>query len=151
MIINLTTNKFSGDEKFPEDDSFNIKFNLPDIQFGDNDYVQVNEIAIFFKKPLQERRSNWKPREDLIGRLESTLIDNNPNNPYQQLLCFRQEKQAYQFLYSPTHITRYKIQRRSLNTAEFKIHFCDTVKIEEIYLQIEITNGNPGIQSICSR
>ena len=150
MIINLTTNKFSGDDKFPEDDNFNIKFNLPDIQFGDNDYVQVNEIAIFFKKTHPSRK-NEKPIENLIGRIESSLIDKNPNNPEQQLIYFRQEKQTYQFLYSPTHIVKYKIQRQSLNTAEFKIHFCDTVKIEEIYLQIEITNGNPGIQSICSR
>ena len=118
-----------------------IEFDLPQITFKDDEYIHVNEIAIFFKEPVK----------NLIGILETTLIEKTPMNSNQQLIYFKQLPKAINMLYSPTHISKYKIQRSSLDTAEFKLRFTDEVKIGEIYFQIEITDGKTGIQQICKR
>ena len=137
MIINLTSESVT--PKY-ETEHKEIKLDLPQINFEDDQFVQVNEIAIFFKEPVK----------NLIGILTTTLIERNPMNANQQLIYFQQTPKAIHFLYSPTHLVRYKIHRSSLDTAEFKIHFTDDVRVETIYFQLEITNASTGVQSICS-
>ena len=135
MIINLYAKQGQTSLK-----RHSLKFDLPPIQFN-NQFVQINEILIDFGSG-----SKVKP---LLGAIYSTLIDKSSENPKQQLLLFQLKKESNFLLYSPTHLQRYKIQRPSLQTAEFDLELSEKHPIREIIIQLEITNAR--IQLIHSK
>ena len=135
MIINLSkkVNKISK--------LFDIKFDLPDLWFSGNQYVHVTEIGLYWADAKTE----------FHGRLDSTLVDQNPLNPLQQLLNFHHCREANYMLYTPTHFQKYKIQRTSLQSTEFKLTLSRRINLKNIHIQLEITDGQPWIQQICTR
>ena len=120
MIINL-----NGKVKNNE-----IVFDCP-VYFGNNQFVHVNELLIKWENPCK----------NVIGYIESSLIDRSPVNLNQQLLFFHQRKESNYLFYTPTHIAKYKIQCSALHSSLFKIHLLEQEKIEKIYIQLEITNA----------
>ena len=118
------------------DNIFNIEFDLPDVWFSGNQHVHVTEIGLYWTGAKTE----------FNGRLDSTLIDKNPLNPLQQMLYFHHYQEANYMLYTPTHLQKYKIQRTSLQSAEFKLTLSRRVNLQNIHIQLEITNGTSRIQ-----
>jgi len=135
MLINLTKkiNKIN--------EIFNIAFDLPDVWFSGNQNVHVTEIGLYWTGA----------RTEFHGRLDSTLVDKNPLNPLQQLLNFHHCREANYLLYTPTHFQQYKIQRTSLQSTEFKLTLSRKVNLQNIHIQLEITDGQSRIQQVCSR
>ena len=135
MIINLhgKQDPFSLKKK-----RHNLKLDLPPTEFN-NQFVQINEILIDFGPKV-------KP---FVGAIYSTLIDKSAENPKQQLLLFQLKKESNFLLYSPTHLQRYKIQRSSLQTAEFDLELSEKHTFREIIIQLEITNAR--VQPIDSK
>ena len=121
MIINLEGKVINND----------ITFNECPVYFSQNQYVHVNEIFIEFETAC-------KP---LFGFIESSLIDRSTVNLKQQLLFFHHKEESNYMFYSPTQISKYKIQCQSILSSVFKLHLCRPEKIEKIYLQLEITNA----------
>ena len=118
------------------DNIFNLEFDLPDVWFSSNQYVQVTEIGLY-----------WiGAKNEFNGRLDSTLVDKNPLNPLQQLLNFHHCQESNYMLYTPTHLQKYKIQRTSLQSTEFKLTLSRRVNLQNIHIQLEITNGASRIQ-----
>ena len=135
MIINLTK-KVNESNKL-----FDIEFDLPDLWFSGNQYVHVTEIGL-----------DWTgSKTEFHGRLDSTLVDKNPLNPLQQLLIFHHCQEANYMLYTPTHFQKYKIQRTSLQSTEFKLTLSRKINLQNIHIQLEITDDQPRIQQICPR
>ena len=124
MIINLN-GKVKNNEIIFED--------CP-VYFDNNQYVHVNELYIKWLKPCK----------NVVGYIESSLIDRSPVNLSQQLLFFQQRKESDYLFYTPTHLSKYKIQCSALHSSLFKIHLLEQEKkekIEKIYIQLEITNA----------
>ena len=121
MIINL-----NGTVKNNE-----IVFEDCPVYFENNQYVHVNELFILWKNPVK----------NVVGYIESSLIDRSPINLNQQLLFFHQRKESNYIFYTPTHLSKYKIQCSTLHSSLFKIHLLESEKIEKIYIQLEITNA----------
>ena len=122
MIINLT-----GTVKNNE-----IIFEDCPVYFDNNQYVHVNELYIKWLKPCK----------NVVGYIESSLIDRSPVNLCQQLLFFQQRKESDYLFYTPTHLSKYKIQCSALHSSLFKIHLLEQEKkekIEKIYIQLEIS------------
>ena len=109
----------------------NISFDLTPIYFEKNQLVNVNEIAIQWKKPQSE----------VYGTISSTLVDLSSVNLDQQIIFFHQHGQSKYLYYSPTHAAKYKIQCPSLQASVFNISLSEKHEIEKIYLQLEITNA----------
>ena len=110
----------------------NIKFNnFPVVYFTDRHSVHVNEMFIKWKRKL-------KP--SVSGVLTSSIIDKSPVNPKQQLLFFCGTKESDFTFVTPTRQQKYKIQCRSLNDSEFNLQLSEKQEIENIYLQLEISN-----------
>ena len=108
-----------------------IYFDLCPLYFEQNQHVHVNELFI-----------QWKSQaKNIHGYIESTLIDQSSVNLRQQLLFFHQRKESNYIYYTPTHLSKYKIQCSSLHGSEFKIHLSEKHEIEKIYLQLEISNA----------
>ena len=128
MLINLNWENNLKAEK-PE---YILKFDLPSITFKNNTTVHVNEIGIISKEALSS------------GVLITSLIDKSPQNPRQQLLRFHQQKKSKSLFYTPTSVQKYKIQCLHFENAEFILKFKENIAIEEVYVQLEITNA--GIQ-----
>ena len=108
-----------------------IVFDECPVYFDNNQYVHVNELFILWKNPVK----------NVAGYIESSLIDRSPVNLNQQLLFFHQRKESNYIYYSPTHLSKYKIQCTSLHESLFHIHLSENQEIEKIYLQIEISNA----------
>ena len=121
MIINLNGTVTNNEIVFEE---------CP-VYFENNQYVHVNELFILWKNPVK----------NVVGYIESSLIDRSPVNLNQQLLFFQQRKESNYIFYTPTHLSKYKIQCSTLHSSLFKIHLLETEKIEKIYIQLEITNA----------
>ena len=110
---------------------YNLKFDLPSITFKNNTTVHVNEIGITSKEALSS------------GVLITSLIDKSPENP-RQLLRFHQPKKSMSLFYTPTSVQKYKIQCFHFENAEFILKLKENIIIEEVYVQLEVTNA--GIQ-----
>ena len=108
-----------------------IKFDFCPVYFLSTNHVHVNELFIKFKKPIK----------NLHGFIETSLIDQSTVNLNQQLVFFHQRKESNYIYYSPTHLSKYKIQCTSLHESLFNIHLSENQEIEKIYLQIEISNA----------
>ena len=108
-----------------------IKFDFCPVYFSSTNFVHVNELFIVFKKPVK----------NLHGFIQTSLIDQSTVNLNQQLLFFHNRKESYYIYYSPTHLSKYKIQCTSLHESLFHIHLSENKEIEKIYLQIEISNA----------
>ena len=121
MIINLVG---TVDEK-------TINFDLTPVYFEKNQYVNVNEIVIHWKKPQSE----------VFGAISSTLVDLSSVNLDQQIIFFHQHQKSKYLFYSPTHVAKYKIQCPSLQASVFNITLSEKHEIKKIYLQLEITNA----------
>ena len=78
----------------------------------------------------------------------SLFVDKCPINPHQQLLYFQHIQDSNFMLFTPTHFQKYKIQRTSLQSAEFKLTLSRRVKLEDFCLQLEITDGPSRLQQI---
>ena len=111
-----------------------MQFNLVPYKFQENDYLQVNQVVLKLKRP-----SNG-----ILMTISSSLVDQSQFNPSQQILQFYCNENSGIIFHEPTHLTKYKIQRNDLETAEFVFSANKNVEITEIYLQIEITNA--GLQ-----
>ena len=108
-----------------------ITFELCPIYFDKNQFVHVNELAIEWKYQVS----------NVHGMISSTLVDLSPVNMNQQLLYFHQNHESTLMYYSPTHISKYKIQCPSLQASVFNINLSEKHEIEKVYLQLEITNA----------
>ena len=117
----------------------NIVFipDLPYVHFLDNHVVSVTQMFIKWKhKPI-----------NLYGTLNSTLIDRNSINTRQQLLFFNKEVKSlnarlvsYYTHVTPTQPAEYKIVCPSLQSSVFTIQLSKPADIENIYIQLKITN-----------
>ena len=124
MLINLEGTNHNED----------LIFRLPYFQFENNE-VSLTELFIKWKSPITT-----------YGYISSTLVDKNALNPYQNIFVFSQKNESFLHC-KPTQIQSYKIQRRELQSSEFKIHISEKDKlnkIEKIFLQLKITDA--GIQ-----
>ena len=128
MLINLNWENSLRTEQL----EYNLKFDLPSITFKNNTTVHVNEIGITSKEALSS------------GVLITSLIDKSPENPRQQLLRFHQPKKSMSLFYTPTSVQKYKIQCFHFENAEFILKLKENIIIEEVYVQLEVTNA--GIQ-----
>ena len=120
MILNLqgkVTNEF-------------IQFDLPPLYFQENHFVHVNFIFIRWNRTVG----------NLYGEITSTLIDRTPFNQRQQIVKFAQENKSEFLLFTPTHLSKYKIQCPSLQSSVFNISISEKHEIREIQLQLEITH-----------
>ena len=126
MILNLETTKLKKISR-NECEAF---FNLPKIYFTNENFVQVNEIAIEWSRRFNGTRA----------RLNCTLIDKSPYNIQQQLLFIPLDGSNFTF-YSPTHIQAYKIQRPELESSQFILTIPEKVEIQKIYIQLYISNA----------
>ena len=137
MLINLRKHI----EDVSNENIYSFQFDIPDVRFSVNQYVHVNEICL-----------NWSDQRGsekyFNGRLDSSLVDKSPINPYQQLLYFQHIQDSNLMLFTPTHLQKYKIQRTSLQSAEFKLTLSRRVKLEDFCLQLEITDGPSRLQQI---
>ena len=110
---------------------YELLFDLPPVDFNLQQTIYVNEIAI-----------KWtRIHKNVAVSLQCTLIDKSPLNPTQQLL-FAYQNNASDFLYySPTRAQEYKIQRYSLESSQFILTLSEKAEIEEIYVQLFITDA----------
>lgn len=120
MILNLqgkVTNEF-------------IQFDLPPLYFQENHFVHVNFIFIRWNRKV----------DNLYGEITSSLIDRTPFNQRQQIVKFAQQNKSEFLLFTPTHLSKYKIQCPSLQSSVFNISISEKHEIREIQLQLEITH-----------
>lgn len=120
MILNLqgkVTNEF-------------IQFDLPPLYFQENHFVHVNFIFIRWNRKV----------DNLYGEITSSLIDRTPFNQRQQIVKFAQQNKSDFLLFTPTHLSKYKIQCPSLQSSVFNISISEKHEIREIQLQLEITH-----------
>ena len=107
-----------------------IIFDLPPLYFQQNHFVHVNYILIQWNRIVN----------NLHGEITTSLIDRTPFNRHQELLKFAQQNQSNFILFTPTHLSKYKIQCLSLQSSVFYISLSEKQEIKEIQLQIEITH-----------
>ena len=108
-----------------------LVFDLPPLFFENYQTVFVNEITI-----------QWKTRQQNISAsLHCTLIDKSPLNPMQQLLFVHQNYESNFLYYSPTRAQEYKIQRSSLQSAQFSLVTSEKAIIQEVYIQLFISDA----------
>ena len=110
---------------------YELMFDLPPVDFNLQQTIYANEIAI-----------KWtKSQKNVALSLQCTLIDKSPLNPTQQLL-FAYQNNASDFLfYSPTRAQEYKIQRSSLQSAQFSLITSEKAIIQEVYIQLFISDA----------
>ena len=107
-----------------------IQFDLPPLFFQRNHFVHVNYIFIKWNQAVG----------NFYGEITTSLIDRTPYNPSQEILLFSQTKKSNYLLFSPTHLSKYKIQCPSLQSSVFNITLSEKHQIQEIKLQLEITH-----------
>ena len=107
-----------------------IQFDLPPLFFQRNHFVQVNYLFIKWKKSVG----------DLYGEITTSLIDRTPFNRFQEILLFSQRKKSNFLHFTPTHLSKYKIQCPSLESSVFNISLSEKHEIQEIKIQLEITH-----------
>ena len=108
-----------------------ILFDLPPLYFENYQTIFVNEITI-----------KWKTsRRNISTSLHCTLIDKSPLNPMQQLLFFHQNYESNFLFYSPTRAQEYKIQRSTLQSAQFNLITSEKAIIQEVYIQLFISDA----------
>ena len=107
-----------------------IQFDLPPLFFQRNHFVHVNYIFIKWNQAVG----------NFYGEITTSLIDRTPYNPSQEILLFSQTKKSNYLLFSPTHLSKYKIQCPSLQSSVFNISLSEKHQIQEIKLQLEITH-----------
>ena len=107
-----------------------IIFDECPVYFDNNQYCYVNELIIQWDNTCK----------NIVGHIESSLIDRSPVNIDQVLLFFHQQHESNYLFYTPTHIQKYKIQCSSLQSSLFKIHLNSQEKIKKINLQLIILN-----------
>ena len=107
-----------------------IQFDLPPLFFQRNHFVNVNYIFIKWNQAVG----------NFYGEITTSLIDRTPYNPSQEILLFSQTKKSNYLLFSPTHLSKYKIQCPSLQSSVFNISLSEKHQIQEIKLQLEITH-----------
>ena len=110
------------------------EFDLMNLYFNANSTVAVTEICIQYSDYIK----------DVCGSIETTLIERSAANPRQEIVKFAHFQPVKNFLFTPTHLSHYKIQLTDLKTSLFKIfHFeqQQTEKIREISLKLEINEG----------
>ena len=106
-------------------------FDLPPLYFENYQTIFVNEIAV-----------KWgKSRKNISASLHCTLIDKSPLNPMQQLLFVHQNTESNFLFYSPTRAQEYKIQRSSLQSAQFTLITSEKAIIQEVYIQLFISDA----------
>ena len=108
----------------------NIKFDLPIVYFTGKHKIHVNELGILWKNNIT----------NVSGILTSTLVDMSPLNPKQQLLFFHVNKESNYTFITPTRPQQYKIQCQSLHDSFFTLFLSEKHEIENIYLQLEVTD-----------
>ena len=108
-----------------------IKFDFCPVYFLSTNFVHVNELFIVFKNKVK----------NLHGYIQTSLIDQSTVNLNQQIVFFQHKVESNYMYYSPTHLSKYKVQCTSLHESVFQIHLSENHEIEKIYLQIEITNA----------
>ena len=107
-----------------------IQFDLPPLYFQENHFVHVNFIFIRWNRKV----------DNLYGEITSSLIDRTPFNQRQQIVKFAQQNKSDFLLFTPTHLSKYKIQCPSLQSSVFNISISEKHEIREIQLQLEITH-----------
>ena len=108
-----------------------ILFDLPPLYFENYQTIFVNEITI-----------KWKTsRRNISTSLHCTLIDKSPLNPMQQLLFVHQNYESNFLFYSPTRAQEYKIQRSTLQSAQFNLITSEKAIIQEVYIQLFISDA----------
>ena len=107
-----------------------IQFDLPPLFFQRNHFVHVNYIFIKWNQAVG----------DFYGEITTSLIDRTPYNPSQEILLFSQTKKSNYLLFTPTHLSKYKIQCPSLQSSVFNISLSEKHEIQEIKLQLEVTH-----------
>lgn len=111
-----------------------LEFDLMNLYFNSNSTVAVTEICIQYSDYV----------DDLCGSIETTLIERSAVNPKQEIVKFAHFQPVKNFLFTPTHLSHYKIQLTDLKTSVFKIsHFeqHQTEKIRQISLKLQINEG----------
>ena len=128
MIILLKATK--NDIRQIENES-ELNFDLPPLFFENYQTIFVNEITI-----------KWKTKkQNISASLHCTLIDKSPLNPMQQLLFVHQSHESNFLFYSPTRSQEYKIQRSSLQSAQFSLVTSEKAIIQEVYIQLFISDA----------
>ena len=107
-----------------------VEFDLPPLYFQENHFVHVNFIFIRWNRKV----------DNLYGEITSSLIDRTPFNQRQQIVKFAQQNKSDFLLFTPTHLSKYKIQCPSLQSSVFNISISEKHEIREIQLQLEITH-----------
>ena len=107
-----------------------VEFDLPPLYFQENHFVHVNFIFIQWNRTVG----------NLYGEITSSLIDRTPFNQRQQIVKFAQQNKSEFLLFTPTHLSKYKIQCPSLQSSVFNISISEKHEIREIQLQLEITH-----------
>ena len=108
-----------------------IFFDLPPLYFENYQTIFVNEITVKWEKS----------RKNISASLHCTLIDKSPLNPMQQLLFVHQNNESNFLFYSPTRAQEYKIQRSSLQSAQFSLITSEKAIIQEVYIQLFISDA----------
>ena len=108
-----------------------IFFDLPPLYFENYQTIFVNEITVKWEKS----------RKNISTSLHCTLIDKSPLNPMQQLLFVHQNYESNFLFYSPTRAQEYKIQRSSLQSAQFSLVTSEKAIIQEVYIQLFISDA----------
>jgi len=108
-----------------------ILFDLPPLYFENYQTIFVNEITI-----------KWKTtKRNISTSLHCTLIDKSPLNPMQQLLFVHQNYESNFLFYAPTRAQEYKIQRSTLQSAQFSLITSEKAIIQEVYIQLFISDA----------
>ena len=128
MIIIL---KATAPEILKRGNEYELMFDLPPVDFNLQQTVHVNEMAIKWKKS----------HKNVAVSLQCTLIDKSPFNPSQQLLFAFQSNESDYLFYSPTRAQEYKIQRSSLQSAQFSLITSEKAIIQEVYIQLFISDA----------
>jgi len=108
-----------------------LLFHLPAIFFRDDLQICIKQCLIVWNEPVNP----------VYGFINSTIIDKSPLNPTQELLAFCQHKKSNYLLHTPVHTINYKIQRRELQAAEFKLTLSEKQVIKRVKILLEITNA----------
>ena len=115
----------------PKRNEYELTFDIPSLDFENHQTISVNEMSIKWKRP----------QKNISVTLHCALIDKSPFNPTQQLLFAHQRKESNFFFYSPTRAQEYKIQRSSLESSQFTLTTSEKVDIEEVYIQLFISDA----------
>ena len=120
MILNLQGKVIDGQ----------IEFEMSPLYFQRDHYVQVKYLFVKWERSVK----------NLYGQITSSLIDRSAFNRNQQILLFTQMEKSNFLFFTPTHLTKYKIQCSCLQSSVFNIILSEKHEISEIQLQLEITH-----------